>query len=34
LIQGIFFFISIAVLMANFIVDMMYGFIDPRTRQA
>jgi peptide/nickel transport system permease protein len=33
LVQGIFFFISVAVLLANFIVDVMYGFIDPRTRQ-
>jgi peptide/nickel transport system permease protein len=34
LVQGIFFFISVAVLLANFIVDVMYGFIDPRTRQS
>jgi peptide/nickel transport system permease protein len=34
LVQGIFFFISVAVLMANFLVDVLYGFIDPRTRQS
>ncbi len=32
--QGIFLVITIAVLAANFIVDMLYVFIDPRTRQA
>ncbi len=34
LMQGIFLVITIAVLAANFIVDMLYVFIDPRTRQA
>lgn len=34
LMQGIFFFISLAVLLANLMVDLLYGFIDPRTRQA
>jgi peptide/nickel transport system permease protein len=32
--QGVFLVITIAVLGANFIVDMLYGFIDPRTRQS
>lgn len=34
LMQGIFLVICLVVLLANFIVDMLYGFIDPRTRQA
>jgi peptide/nickel transport system permease protein len=33
LMQGIFLVITIAVLGANFLVDMLYVFIDPRTRQ-
>ena len=33
LMQGIFLVITIAVLAANFFVDMLYVFIDPRTRQ-
>ncbi|TDC23538.1 ABC transporter permease [Streptomyces sp. 8K308] len=32
LMQGIFLVITIAVLGANLIVDLLYGFIDPRTR--
>jgi peptide/nickel transport system permease protein len=32
--QGIFLVISLTVLGANFLVDMLYGFVDPRTRQA
>jgi len=32
LMQGIFLVITIAVLAANLIVDLLYGFIDPRTR--
>jgi peptide/nickel transport system permease protein len=32
LMQGIFLFITLAVLGANLIVDLLYGFIDPRTR--
>jgi peptide/nickel transport system permease protein len=32
--QGIFLVITVAVLGANFLVDMLYGFIDPRTRQS
>jgi peptide/nickel transport system permease protein len=32
LLQGIFLVITLAVLGANLIVDLMYGFIDPRTR--
>ncbi len=32
--QGIFLVITLAVLGANFLVDMLYGFVDPRTRQA
>ena len=34
LMQGIFLLITFAVLIANFIVDIAYGLIDPRTRQA
>jgi peptide/nickel transport system permease protein len=34
LMQGIFLVITLAVLSANFVVDLMYGFIDPRTRIA
>jgi peptide/nickel transport system permease protein len=32
LMQAIFLFITLAVLSANFVVDMLYGLIDPRTR--
>jgi peptide/nickel transport system permease protein len=32
LIQGIFFFIIVGVLVANFLVDLAYVFVDPRTR--
>jgi peptide/nickel transport system permease protein len=32
LMQGIFLVITLAVLGANLIVDLLYGFIDPRTR--
>lgn len=32
LMQGIFLYITLAVLGANFVVDIFYGFIDPRTR--
>ncbi|WP_213455208.1 ABC transporter permease [Rhizomonospora bruguierae] len=34
LMQGIFLVISLSVLGANFIVDLLYALIDPRTRQA
>jgi peptide/nickel transport system permease protein len=34
LMQGIFLVISLSVLGANFIVDLLYAAIDPRTRQA
>ena len=34
LMQGIFLFITLAVLGANLIVDLLQGFIDPRTRAA
>lgn len=33
LIQGIFLMVIIAVLVANFIVDILYGILDPRTKQ-
>jgi len=33
LMQGIFLIITISVLMANFIVDILYGILDPRTRR-
>jgi peptide/nickel transport system permease protein len=32
LMQAIFLIITLAVLGANFVVDMLYGLIDPRTR--
>lgn len=32
LMQGLFLFITLAVLVANLIVDLFYGLIDPRTR--
>jgi peptide/nickel transport system permease protein len=32
LMQGIFLFITLAVLGANLVVDLFYGIIDPRTR--
>jgi peptide/nickel transport system permease protein len=34
LMQAVFLMITFAVLAANFIVDLLYGFVDPRTRQA
>jgi peptide/nickel transport system permease protein len=34
LIQGIVLMITIAVLFANFLIDMMYGFMDPRIKVA
>jgi peptide/nickel transport system permease protein len=34
LMQGIFLAISFAVLGANLIVDLLYGFLDPRTKEA
>lgn len=32
LMQGLFLYITLAVLAANFVVDLFYGIIDPRTR--
>ena len=32
--QGIFLVISFTILGANFLVDLLYAVIDPRTRQA
>jgi peptide/nickel transport system permease protein len=32
LIQGIFLFIVVGVLTANFVVDLLYVVVDPRTR--
>lgn len=34
LMQGIFLAITVSVLIVNFVVDLLYGFIDPRTRQS
>ena len=34
LMQAIFLMITFTVLAANFLVDLLYGFVDPRTRQA
>ncbi|NUP44879.1 MAG: ABC transporter permease [Streptomyces sp.] len=34
LMQAVFLVITFAVLAANFLVDLVYGFVDPRTRQA
>ncbi|MBO9627011.1 MAG: ABC transporter permease [Microbacterium sp.] len=33
LMQGVFLVITVAVLAANFLMDLVYGFIDPRARQ-
>ena len=33
LMQGIFLIITFAVLGANLVVDLLYGFVDPRTRE-
>lgn len=33
LMQGLFLVITLTVLAANFIMDLVYGFIDPRARQ-
>jgi len=33
LLQGIFLMVIIAVLFGNLIVDILYGFFDPRIRQ-
>ena len=33
LMQALFLMITISVLVANFIVDMLYGVLDPRTRR-
>ncbi|MEO3753780.1 ABC transporter permease [Streptomyces sp. B6B3] len=33
LMQAVFLMITFAVLAANFVVDLLYGFVDPRTRQ-
>lgn len=33
LMQGVFLVITISVLAANFLMDLLYGFIDPRARQ-
>jgi peptide/nickel transport system permease protein len=33
LIQGIFLMVILAVLAANFIIDLLYGILDPRTKQ-
>ncbi len=32
LLQGIFFIFAVAIVLANFIIDMIYGFIDPRIK--
>ena len=32
MIQGIFLFIIVGVLIANFLVDLVYVIVDPRTR--
>ncbi|MGO1228568.1 MAG: ABC transporter permease subunit, partial [Brachybacterium sp.] len=32
LMQGLFLVITISVLAANLVVDLLYGIIDPRTR--
>ena len=31
--QGIFLVIAVAVLVANFLADIAYGVLDPRTRE-
>ena len=32
LLQGVFLFVVVGVLVANFVIDLVYVFIDPRTR--
>ena len=32
LLQGVFLVFAVAVVLANFVVDMIYGFIDPRVK--
>jgi peptide/nickel transport system permease protein len=32
--QGIFLVITLVVLVANFLADLVYVFLDPRTREA
>ena len=34
LLQGLFLFFSLAVLVANLVADLLYGWIDPRVREA
>jgi peptide/nickel transport system permease protein len=31
--QGIFLLLGISVVLANFIADIVYGYLDPRVRQ-
>jgi peptide/nickel transport system permease protein len=33
LMQGVFLVITLTVLAANFLIDLLYGFIDPRVRR-
>jgi len=32
LLQGIFLLFAVSVILANFVVDIIYGYIDPRIR--
>ena len=34
LLQGLFLFFSVAVLVANLVADLLYSWIDPRVREA
>ena len=34
LMQGLFLFVSLSVLVVNFLVDLLYGWLDPRARRA
>lgn len=34
LMQAIFLFTTVGVLVANFLADLLYGFLDPRVRKA
>jgi peptide/nickel transport system permease protein len=34
LLQGLFFFFSLAVLGSNLVADLVYGYFDPRVREA
>ena len=34
LLQGLFLFFSLAIIVANLVADILYGYLDPRVRNA